>query len=366
MLPKVAVIDDNYIIENFQLKNGRINSNFTSKEYLLNYAPNVYDYLINRYNDSESLRETVIRIINHIEERPKCPICGEKVSYRGKKDYLFNDTCGGDCIYLHRKNTIIEKYGKYINNGGTEESIKKIKQTKLERHGTEGYNNREKSKQTCLERYGRTHSRDMNELKQDCIEKYGGIGGASKIILDKMKQTCIERYGVDNYRKSEACKQKIVETKKKHHTTNSSQIEEKCYNWLCEEFGIDNVVRQYKDSRYINLENNHLYWCDFYIKPKDIFIEIQGYWGHGPHPFDENNEEDLALIEKWKKNSTRKDIYKRAIDGWTIGDVKKREIAKQNNLKYIEIFDRKITKEKLLKTIKEYDTIQKNQCCWYD
>lgn len=366
MLPQADVIDDDYIIKYFPLPNGRINSNFTSKDYLLIYAPKVYNYLINRYDDSESLYETVIRIIRHIEERPKCPICGKRVSYRGRKGYLFNDTCGEQCAYLYRRQNMIEKYGKYINNGGTEESIKKAKQTKLERYGTEGYNNREKSKQTCLEKYGRPYSSDIEKIKQTCLEKYGGMGGASQSILEKMKQTCLEKYGVDNYRKSEECKQKIVETKRKHNKMKTSQIEEDCYNWLCEEYGIDNIIRQYKDIRYINLENNHLYWCDFYIKTKDIFIEIQGYWGHGPHPFDENNKEDLALVEKWKECATKKEIYKRAIEGWINDDVKKRKIAKQNNLRYIEIFDRKITKEKLLKIISDYDTVQKNQCSWYN
>ena len=85
-----------------------------------------------------------------------------------------------------------------------------------------------------------------------------------------------------------------------------------------------------------------------------MFIEIQGYRAHGKHPFDENNLEDLKLLEKWKELSKTKNYYNRLIEGWTVSDVKKRNIAKENNLKFQEFFIEDIIKEKFLKIIKKY------------
>lgn len=107
------------------------------------------------------------------------------------------------------------------------------------------------------------------------------------------------------------------------------------------------LIKFNKDPRYP-------WHCDFYIKSLDLFIEINGIWTHGPHPFDENNQEDLKLLEKWKIKSKISKFYKKAIDGWTIRDILKRKPVKENNLKYIEIFSRDFTKEFLLKIIKDY------------
>ena len=91
-----------------------------------------------------------------------------------------------------------------------------------------------------------------------------------------------------------------------------------------------------------------------YIKSEDTFIEIQGYWAHGPHPFDSNNKEDINLINQWRKKANKNNIYERAIDYWTHIDVITRKVAKENNLKFIEIFDRELNKEKLINILKEY------------
>ena len=57
---------------------------------------------------------------------------------------------------------------------------------------------------------------------------------------------------------------------------------------------------------------------------------------HGNHPFDENNQEDIDKLNYWKEKNTK--FYSCACNIWTIRDVNKRNIAKQNNLNYLEIF----------------------------
>ena len=53
------------------------------------------------------------------------------------------------------------------------------------------------------------------------------------------------------------------------------------------------TIRQYKDSRYP-------YNCDFYIPCLDLFIEFQGYWTHGEHPFNPNDINDINRLNLMK------------------------------------------------------------------
>jgi len=78
--------------------------------------------------------------------------------------------------------------------------------------------------------------------------------------------------------------------------------------------------------------------CDFYIPSKDLFIELQLSWTHGSKPFVENNIDCQNQLNIWRQKSLTSDYYKNAIETWTIRDVKKRNIAKQNKLNYIEVW----------------------------
>ena len=75
--------------------------------------------------------------------------------------------------------------------------------------------------------------------------------------------------------------------------------------------------------------------CDFYIPSLDLYIECNYHWTHGCHPY-LGTQDDLKLIEYWKSKNTQ--YYNNAINCWSIRDVHKRNIAKQNNLNYKEFF----------------------------
>ena len=356
------MIDDSYIIGHYFNSKGRLNGNHSVESYLKVHDPEAFEYLKRRYDDSESLRETFLRIYYGIEKRPKCPICGKTVTYRGRKNHLFNDTCAnGKCYVKKREQTNVLKYG-IPNLGGIHPE--KIRQTKLERYGDAGYHNEEKRMRTFQERYGLSSNdprfqKIVEKRRQTSFKRYG-VSNPNKtdIVKQKIKSTCLERYGVDNYRKSELCKEKILATKKANGKVTSSKLEEMCLEWAIEAFGKDSIIPQYTDSRYMNPENGHKYRCDLYIKPYDIFIEIQGYWAHGPHPFDQNSSEDQALLDGLQEKTKTRKIYERYIEAWTISDPMKRLQAKENNLRYIEIFDRKITKETFTRLI--YNEIRAN------
>lgn len=144
---------------------------------------------------------------------------------------------------------------------------------------------------------------------------------------EKIRNTCIERYGVVNPNKNRRILNKGLETKKRNHTVNTSKPENEVYEKLLTKF--KRVYRQYKSNEYPFL-------CDFYIRDLDLYIEYQGNWTHGKHPFDSNSIEDAIIVEEWNKKATR--YYKSAIDVWTKRDPLKRKTAKDNKLNWIEFF----------------------------
>lgn len=157
-----------------------------------------------------------------------------------------------------------------------------------------------------------------------------------KEIRNRQVQTCIERYGVDNISKLESIKKKKTETTKRNHTVITSKQEEEIYRLLSSKFNI--VKRQYKSELYP-------FDCDFYIPELNLYIEYQGTWSHGKEPYDENNVLHQKILKDWEdrlKNKISKNIlnsrYKDAIRVWTIRDPLKRQIAKKNNLNWIEFF----------------------------
>lgn len=121
------------------------------------------------------------------------------------------------------------------------------------------------------------------------------------------------------------------ETKIKLGTASSSSIEDSIALWL-DEINIKYMRNYNKDCRYP-------FHCDFYLPDTDYFIEIQGYWSHGGHPYDPNNLIDNETLSKWiKKSRMGHKQYTGAIHVWTETDIKKRTFAKNNSINFLEIF----------------------------
>ena len=218
------------------------------------------------------------------------------------------------------KQTFIDLYG--VDNPAKIDGIlDKIKETKLKKYGDSNYNNRDLAKQTCVNLYG-----DSNYNNRP-----------------KAKQTTLDLYGVDNAIKLPEIQRKIYETHKKNNSFNVSKVEIKLYNLLLTKFKSDDIIRQYKSSKYP-------FACDFYIKSLDLYIELQGTWLHGSEPYNPKNPEHIKIVEFWKSKTAR--LYEVAIKTWTIRDPLKRKTALENNLNYIEVFD--------FKTFKELDFIFKD------
>lgn len=102
--------------------------------------PNILSYIKNRWNDSESLKESFHCLIYNIEVHPKCPVCG-KPTHLGRRGQ-FSICCSRQCSTKYEKtqekakHTFLKHYG--VSNPAKSNLIKeKIKQTCLERYGEE-------------------------------------------------------------------------------------------------------------------------------------------------------------------------------------------------------------------------------------
>ena len=230
-------ITDDIVKEEFKAKRYVYNPN-TLRRYTSRiegkYNKDIYEYLINRYDDSDSLKETLFRIYNGIEEHPKCPTCGKPLVFKG----IFFNFCSNICAQ------------------SSDEIKQKIKQTCLEKYGVDNYNktkeSKEKIKQTCLEKYGVEYFWQSDEckekIKQTCLEKYGVDSPLkSEKIRNKAKQTCLEKYGVDNPAKLEENKEKVKQTCLKKYgtisTTQCKEIRDKIKQSCLEKYGVDNPAK---------------------------------------------------------------------------------------------------------------------------
>ena len=358
--------------------------------------PNILEYLNSRYDDSDCMTETIRRIEYKLEERPVCKWCGGHVSFNGyhKGSMHYSACCCSSCHAKYTKDkrfeTNIKKYGR--KNFGSAEKVKeywishygvdnpaktdfvkkKMRETNLRKYGFNCSSKseivKEKIKQTCLKRYGVEYTGQIEEAKEKskktCLKKYGSeyyIGSKDRLektiefskqnynvdwftkseeIKNKAKETMLRRYGVEysmqipknkeymSYLMSSyEMQERRYNTMKRNHTFNSSSAEEELFLYIESRF--PKVVRQYKDK------NRYPYFCDFYIPELDYFIELQGYYTHGKHPFDPNSNEDLQLIEYYKKKYGE-DCQPITI--WSIKDVEKRDCAKRNNLNFKEVW----------------------------
>ena len=338
----------------------------------------IYNYLINKYNDSSSPKESYIRIINDLDIRPTCCICGNHVDFLQRAG-KFKNTCSNECANILRYESIksfnIQHYGvenyyasdkfkiklkeknlqKYnVNYTWQRNDVKeKIKKTCLKKYGVENGGGskeaQEKIKQTTLEHFGVECSLSSpiirEKIKKTCLEKYGGNSPySSMIVKNKAKENAIKKYGVDCWQKTDEgrkclseklssieIQEKINNTKRKNHTFNTSKHEQYILKTLKKYF-ID-VKYQYKDI------NKYPYKCDFYIPNLDLFIEYNGTWTHGGHLFDENNINDLNILNKWKEKIINHKYYKTAIYVWTNLDKEKYNIAIKNKLNYLIFYN---------------------------
>jgi len=300
------------------------------KEYekLSNFLPSSAPYRLKKYC-----------ILNKINEIPKCPICNNEIpiSHNG-----FTKTCSKECKQKQTENTLLAKYGatstfkvKSIVEKGKKTMLKKygvdnffrltdvLGDIKEAKYGNRFYSNNKKAKQTKLEKYGDEHYNNRDKAKETCIEKY-------KVSHHTKSKKYTEKW-YNNKEWLEHKNSSRHQSMKLNGSYNVSKKEEQVYVILCDIFGKSDILREYKSEKYP-------FSCDFYIKSLDLYIEYNGHWTHGKEPYDLNNKDHQLIVEKWKDENS--DFYKTAIDIWTVRDLEKRQIAKENNLNYVILYSK--------------------------
>ncbi len=200
--------------------------------------------------------------------------------------------------------------------GNSRRKFDRIRETSLEKYGVDNYTKTaeysKKSKQTCLEKYGVPYS-----LQSDAVRA-------------KTVETILDKYGVKNVMHAEDVKNKMLNSKAANGTFNTSEPEEILHQRLVDIYGKDDVVRQYKSEEYP-------FACDFYIKSRHLYVELNASWTHGGHWYNQMDESDVETVAAWQSKHTK--YYDNAVKVWTKNDVKKRQVGIRNGLNYIVFWD---------------------------
>ena len=263
----------------------------------------------------------------------------EKLKNTIKEKYGVDNISQADEIKRKKIETCIKNYN--VENPSQSKEIQdRIKHNNLKRCGVESTNSllevKNKKITTCLKHFNCEYPGQCEDvqkkIKQTKIDKYGDPNYTN---FEKAKETCRKHFGVDCYLSLPAAQEASIKTKLLRGTINTSKPEQKIKKLLSEKFSL--VKYQYKSELYP-------FNCDFYIPEKDLYIEYQGFWTHGKEPF-VGTENQLKIIENWYKKSNEtgyknrlKYMYSNAIYIWSKSDPLKRDIARKNNLNWIEFF----------------------------
>ena len=210
---------------------------------------------------------------------------------------------------------------------------------------------KEKRRQTMLVKYGVEHPNQNPEIKAKMrasmvhtnMERYGVpdvmmVSEVAQRSADKRQEVMFERYGARNSVEIPNIRNAIFESRRKNGTLCSSRCEDTLYELLVGKFGVDDVIRN------SIIDNRYPWHVDFYVKSRDLFIEMNGDKCHNGHWFDDTSIDDLEIVACWEEqvflsDNRKSSRYRRYIETWTKSDVEKRQTAQNNHLNYLVFWD---------------------------
>jgi hypothetical protein len=332
-MDKITIYNSMFMPEYIKFMDALCLKKLFNRKGVIKSAVTKFDnYLSFRYTDEHDPLIAIKRLNYQIEYHPICPICRKnKLTYIGKPNRMYTIYCSCKC------------------SANSKSVIKKKKETQLRNWGTENCYDSSKYQEHLFNKYGFKYWTQDNKIiskrKNTLINRYGTLN-VYKIegVKDKMIKTNLSRYGVPHVMQNEKIRMRYnISRKNKHNKISKPEMALK--NLLMELYG-DDLDCQYSDKRYP-------FNCDFYIKSKDIFIEYHGSHFHNTHAFDASSIDDLTLLKNLKQKANKlkhPNQYDKMIYTWTDLDVRKLEIAKANNLKYL-VFYKMPTKEELIEKI---------------
>ena len=301
------------------------------------------DYVLRGFSQSEILDFTGVDVGYHGNAL--------KASLKGIDRYAYKilyvqTTCSSDTIL-----DTLDKYSKGLDKesvlrclGIAGANIVKLKQLFSSLGYAEEFAAADKAqrklhmKNGTIAKYGTDNVFKLSEFQEkagDTREKrYGDTCVMNNDdVLAKYHATCMERYGVSCYARTADFRRKMnnfTSMRIQDGVFSSSSSEETLYILLLNCFDESDIIRQYMSDVYD-------YDCDFYIKSRNMYVELNATWLHGGHWYDADSTYDNSVLLKWQKKNTA--YYDNAIATWTKRDVHKREMAKKNALNYVVLWD---------------------------
>ena len=233
-----------------------------------------------------------------------------------------------------------------------ERQVRKTRQTKLERYGSETYNNPVKNKQTRAEKYG--------------DENYNN--------REKAKQTCLGKYGVDNPFKSEQIKDKIKEINKKlngyeysfqnpeimnkaKQNSWTEEAREKRVNTCLERYGVEcaGTIFGIPDAR--NSKAN----LNFEALLKENNIEYQREFALGKYRYDFKVGNKLIEINPTVTHNSTMSIYNSGEPKYKKYHYNKTKNANESNFRCIQVWEWD-NLEKIINLLKPRTRIDARDC----
>ena len=275
---------------------------------------NILNYLLNRFNDSESTSESLQRIVFNIENRPVCPVCGSKLDFVGKPNTvkgIFKKFCSQHCANsFNSTKANLTKINKYGDAGCS----KKAKATKLERYGDENYNgDREVAKSkmnyeeifrkvraTNLTKYGveyyngdrevakskMNYEEIFKKVRATNLERYWDewyhgdrVAATEKInydeVVKKVKETKKRLYGDENYNNIEKAKQTCFKKYGVEYIFKSKEIQDKIKQTILSKYGVEYVLQSNEVQDKIKQTNLRKYGAEYPLQSEFIQNKIK-------------------------------------------------------------------------------------------
>ena len=290
--------------------------------------------------------EYCVNFLNEKEIAEKYNVTIYSIKKSIKEYYLKRDSHGAHSF----KNSLVKnKYHNFIKEKISKEVLYKwyIIEDHPYKEGPRHFNISQWQFDKLCKEYDLKKDRKKSSLKSVKTRetKNGGKEKYKEVTMRKQRNTIKEKYGsLNNFynqrrnknksiweNNHEEILNKIYRAKERNKSFNTSTPEIAFKNYLINKYGENDIVTNYCENRYP-------FKCDFYIKSKDLFIELNLHWSHGGHPFNPQNPEDIIILKRWEEKAKNSKFYENAIITWTERDVEKQKTAEQNHLNYCTIY----------------------------
>jgi hypothetical protein len=219
---------------------------------------------------------------SHVRVNAECDKCGkiENIEFRGVRDKInFTYECKS-CIHKDRiskngsvfRNPVLQSELSLRNN---KKSLDKRKETKLNKHGDQNYNNPEKRKETLKRKHGDETYNNQKKRKETKLNKHGDENYNNQ---EKKEETCLLKYGVRHTNQIPEIWEKIQKSSFRVCRYKDTDLTyqgdyELDFLEFCESNSIK--VNNGPSLSYNFNKKNRVYHSDFIIDDLNLIIEIK-------------------------------------------------------------------------------------------